>query len=497
MMPGLERADLTIAMNPAPDGSLEVRTAQQLWAVSASLAKRLERLNVGTWLLASRNPWETLVASLATWSVPGRCLRLALPPNLLPATVTRLARQVDAGVLCGKGAAISEQVCASGLPTLQLANTQEADTTDGHAWVQGALRKLLIERISPQARLTLFTSGTTGEHQAIDKTLSQLLSEAELHATSYFAHTPGAAQTRLLLSAVVPHHIFGLLFGVLVPFSAAVPFFAADVEASLFGAKAKLATDLVVVPAQLSAWQDTGPQTRAVNSNGTTQRFFCSGAPLPAAVGHALLRRGAELVELFGSTETGGIASRHNDPGGLWRPLSGLRVDEADDGRLKVRSPFLSTPAEPLLTQDRIEWLGDGFRHLGRSDDVVKVGAKRVRLSDVEAFARSLPGVHDAVAIAVPTDGTRETAVWLVAATAHAEAAVAAHSERALRAAFLEHFDGVAAPRRIRVVDALPRGDTGKMTRQSVLALFEADSQGPPTPATREATRQRDARERR
>jgi 3-hydroxymyristoyl/3-hydroxydecanoyl-(acyl carrier protein) dehydratase len=172
------------------------------------------------------------------------------------------------------------------------------------------------------------------------------------------------------------------------------------------------------------------------------------------------------LVEVWGSTETGGVATRLSDPGGLWRPFPVVSVSQNDQQHLVIRSPFAPCgPLEAYTTTDRVALEDHGFRHLGRSDGVLKVGGKRVALQDLEACARSHPQVSDVVCIALPTPGLRNQIIAMAVASLDLTVA-------ALRSHLATHFDDVVLPRKIRILARLPRTATGKLPRAEVEALF-------------------------
>jgi 3-hydroxymyristoyl/3-hydroxydecanoyl-(acyl carrier protein) dehydratase len=98
---------------------------------------------------------------------------------------------------------------------------------------------------------------------------------------------------------------------------------------------------------------------------------------------------------------------------------------------------------------------------------VIKIGGRRVDLGDVEACLRAQPGVRDARVLAVESGGARGLALW---AAVEADAGV---QREALRAALAQRFDPVSLPKRYRIVPALPRGDSGKVARSALLALFD------------------------
>jgi len=131
--------------------------------------------------------------------------------------------------------------------------------------------------------------------------------------------------------------------------------------------------------------------------------------------------------------------------------LPGVAVASDGDGRMLLHSPWLDpTLRPPVVTDDRITAVDGGFVHHGRSDDVVKVGGRRVALGDVEAKLRAVVGVDDAVAIKLPVGGGRGHAIAVGVATV-------TRTAQDIRAALVPWFDASALPRRIVCVPSLPR----------------------------------------
>jgi acyl-coenzyme A synthetase/AMP-(fatty) acid ligase/3-hydroxymyristoyl/3-hydroxydecanoyl-(acyl carrier protein) dehydratase len=207
---------------------------------------------------------------------------------------------------------------------------------------------------------------------------------------------------------------------------------------------------------------------------------------------------GEAPLEVFGSTETGGIAWRAQNqlPRDLgWTPFPGVQIGpENDENGVRVRSPFVSTtdPAEGITIGDRISWLEDGrFRLLGRADRVVKVGEKRLDLSQMESALRSHPFVEDVALLLVDQEGEARVA-GVVAPSEEGRAALASDGRiaygRSLSESLAPHWDRVSLPRLWRTVDALPENAQGKITFDALRKLFDApppfatqrfDEQGP------------------
>jgi acyl-coenzyme A synthetase/AMP-(fatty) acid ligase/3-hydroxymyristoyl/3-hydroxydecanoyl-(acyl carrier protein) dehydratase len=351
--------------------------------------------------------------------------------------------------------------------------------------------------------VTVWTSGSTGEHQRHAKTAGQLFAEALILAEHFGlagAGLGGEGAGRVRVVGTVPsHHIYGLLFTVLVPlvsggsFSRETPLHAGVVRATLIETHADV---LVSVPAHLRALRilDVGQLPPLV-------RVFSSAAPLPPDTAKLLwVRFGLSVTEVLGSTETGGIASRVSGPeigqidqadtqamqARVWAPLPHVHIAVDGSGRLLVDSPFLPPEGpRPWPTADRIELVShvshvshvgshvshvgtsSCFRHLGRIDGVVKIGGKRVSLAEIERRLLEIRGVEDAAVWVVEVGGARgsETVAMVVAPGL---------SPEHLRAELRRWLDPVVIPRRLRLVDALPREANGKLPRRRLQEAFEA-----------------------
>lgn len=306
---------------------------------------------------------------------------------------------------------------------------------------------------------TLFTSGSTGETRAWPKSASQLLGEASLQG-EVFGVGPGSR----VVGTVSPGHIYGLIFTVLLPLCRGAAFLR---ETPLHGepiarvVREHGADVLVTVPVHLRTLAALEP-----GALGSLRRVFSSAGALPREDGESFAaRHGLEAIEILGSTETGGVAYRRGAD--RFRPFPGIEVSVDGEGALLVDSPFVDASLpRPYRTADLAVLYEDGtFDHRGRSDGVVKVGGRRVSISEMEQRLARHPGVRDAAVVALPAPAGRGHQLL---------AAVVAPSCTAqeIKAALLERFEASSLPRRILQVDALPRESNGKLTRARLLRLF-------------------------
>src|SRR5690606_37527013 len=187
-------------------------------------------------------------------------------------------------------------------------------------------------------------------------------------------------------------------------------------------------------------------------------------APLSRELAAAAEARfGAPVRELFGSTETCIIASRRTALEPAWTPFTGVRLQPRPDGTL-VHAPQLATP---VALADLVE-LDDagGFVLRGRRADLLEIAGKRASLGDLTRRLLEVPGVEDGVVVQL--DERDGLGIRRIAALAVAPGIGEAEILGALRRA----VDPVFLPRRLRLVPALPRNETGKLPRAALLRLL-------------------------
>jgi acyl-coenzyme A synthetase/AMP-(fatty) acid ligase/3-hydroxymyristoyl/3-hydroxydecanoyl-(acyl carrier protein) dehydratase len=334
--------------------------------------------------------------------------------------------------------------------------------------------------------LVLFTSGSTGAPQAIPKKLFQLSREvATLEAQ--FGQLLGAAE---IIATVSHQHIYGLLFNVLWPLTAGRAIHAREYyfPQELMAVLAKRGGALVSSPAHLKrlpehpTWTMTSNRLRAV---------FSSGGPLPFEVACEANRLlGTVPIEVYGSSETGGIAWRQqlSRMDEAWTPLPGVtcRVD-LEEGVLEARSPHL--PSEDWFrTADRANLVADNrFLITGRVDRVVKIEEKRISLNAIECQLRAFRMVADARVVVLEGHRPRIAALVVPSLQGHSKLAEIGKLafNRMLRDVLCQFIEPVGIPRVWRYLDALPINPQGKTTRADLIAALDSDPARPRMPLER------------
>jgi 3-hydroxymyristoyl/3-hydroxydecanoyl-(acyl carrier protein) dehydratase len=415
--------------------------AGRVFALTQHLKMREEK----RWLLTSDDPLYFTIMLLAALHA-GK--DVVIPPNTRPGTLAALDCAFDARAFDTHFAGELRE-----LPPAQGRLT----ALDPHA-----------------ARIDLYTSGSTGDPKLVRKTLAQF--EAEVRVLeALWGNAIGSAA----IVATAPHaHIYGLLFRLLWPLSAGRVFDTVTCAHpdTLIERLAVLGEAVLVSsPAQLARL----PELVALRALEPKPRLvFSSGGPLPAASARAFFEQlGQAPIEIFGSTETGGIAWRSQQGGAdadAWTPLPGIDVARLANGALSLRSPFVGSTAY-LERDDGIDLLEDGrFRLLGRLDRIVKIEEKRLSLPEMESRLNEQAWI---VACAVlPLAERRQSIGAVLVLNAEGRQVLAAEGRRFVAQALRQHlsayFDAVLLPRRWRFPDRLPVDALGKIAQAALTELF-------------------------
>lgn len=318
-------------------------------------------------------------------------------------------------------------------------------------------------------RLMLFTSGSTGDPVAVAKTLAQLDREIETLEAAFGARLGDAG-----VAGTVSHqHIYGLLFRLLWPLSARRPLARQRLrfheELAALGDRP---VALVASPAHLKRLPETLDWVPLASA---LRVVFSSGGPLPADAALAVERLWRQApVEVFGSTETGGVAWRSGaGRAAPWQLLPGIEW-RLEGGRLALRSPHLPDVGWHLTEDLAVAAADGGFELRGRADRIVKVEERRVSLDAIERRLREAPWLADLRVLALP--GHRLLLAVVAVPSAEGAAVLAGEGRAALVARLRDglagHVDPIALPRRWRFVDALPLDAQGKAAQRRLAELF-------------------------
>jgi acyl-coenzyme A synthetase/AMP-(fatty) acid ligase len=178
-------------------------------------------------------------------------------------------------------------------------------------------------------------------------------------------------------------------------------------------------------------------------------------------------RFGCPLLEIYGCTETGQIATRRPTAGAAWQTFPGVRL-RVEGEAIWAEGGHIETPTRLNDVIEPIEASPDHFLLHGRHADLVNIAGKRTSLAYLNYQLNAIPGVQDGVFVLPPDDagaleGVRRLVALVVAPTL---------TPAALMQALRERIDPIFLPRPLLFVDALPRNAMGKLPHQLAQALL-------------------------
>lgn len=436
------------------------RTWGELRRAVRQIQGRLPSTTSQPWLLAVDSTFEFIAALLAGWQVG---LPLLISPDTQPGTLVQLQPLL--------GGCLSDRaVELPGLPVIQLGKAVGPGSQE-HG------RSVPIELPAEALALELFTSGSTGERKRVPKTFAQLDRElAALHQ-----QWGDASQGQAPATTVSHLHIYGLLFKVLWPLCRgdAVPERSFFFWEELLGQLPAGPATIISSPTHLRYLPQAA---RQIPRDWSQTRIFSSGGPLPLGTALAVMAVcGQAPVEVYGSTETGGIASRQQvgDGAVAWQPLPGVAT-RVEAGLLSVRSPWLPKVDQWVSTNDRAELSVAGFHLHGRTDRIAKIAEKRISLTEMESLLGAHPLVQEARTLILPNPAKsgREQLGAVIELNPAGVAALAEQGKAVLTAGLkrhlLPHFEAVTIPCSWRLMPALPRDAQGKVAFAALAGLFAA-----------------------
>lgn len=155
----------------------------------------------------------------------------------------------------------------------------------------------------------------------------------------------------------------------------------------------------------------------------------------------------------------------------------GYPGQSAMTARKFVPDPFGPSGSRMYLTGDLGQWNEDGSLALkGRGDQQIKLRGYRIDLGEVEAALRAVPGVQEAVVLSPLEDGVP----IITAFAAEGPACPLSGAEPAmLRSALQRRLPFYMLPSRIVVLEAIPRGRTGKPDHDALLERLSTQPQNP------------------
>jgi acyl-coenzyme A synthetase/AMP-(fatty) acid ligase len=396
-----------------------------------------------------------------------------LPPNAQVGTLSQFASQCDA---TAGSIVLTEKT--------QIPNTPNSDLTA--ITPKSYTREQFFNLFSGE--ITFYTSGSTGQAKAINKSCQQLRLEMDT-LKSEFSTLFNNANT--VVSTVSHQHIYGLLFKVLLPlllgkviinqtfeYPEHISRLLVELTPALNVNQAKSVL-LISSPAHL---QRLAIDNVLVPHAPNFSAIFSSGGLLSLVTSQALSQQmNIAPTEVYGSTETGGIAWRRgqsssNEP---WQVFPNIEPQVSLDGqRLEIFSPYVTE--QPYLTDDKIELLDSShFLLKGRIDRTVKIEEKRVNLNQIERHLVLHPWIVDARIIVINNRATnsRRILAAILVLTPDGQRCLQDKGKlflsNSLKQHLLSDIERICLPKKWRYLTEFPYNSQGKLILNDLEKLFD------------------------
>ncbi|KAF0720464.1 Aste57867_290 [Aphanomyces stellatus] len=427
-----------------------------------------------------RNQWAIWLAN-----------HIAVPLSTHSARPEHLHILMDSGAshVIGHG---SMNTSSLPIPSIDPAASAAINVTD--ADIQQHLADLSL--VATENAMLLYTSGTTGVPKGVLATHDSLLAQVEDVANAWELKSSDR-----LLHFLPLHHTHGIVNNLLAPLArgATVECLTGSSPSEIWAKlsdEANPVTVLMAVPSiymlLLEAYEqmDAAFQARA-KAGLKNLRVAISGSmacPVSILERWKELSDGQTLLERYGMTECGMALGNplHGERhiGYVGQPFPSIQA-RISTGELQVRGPTLFKEywKRPMETQK--EWTDDGwfktgdiaeynaelasYRILGRASvDIIKSAGYKISALEVEQAVLSHPDVLECAVYGVPDE------TWGQVVTAVCRTRDPAKPLSPPLADFLA--DKVAkykSPRKVHVVDAIPKNAMGKVNKKQLPALLD------------------------
>lgn len=318
-------------------------------------------------------------------------------------------------------------------------------------------QKVSMPAVAPNHLAAIvFTSGSTGRACPHGKRWGELVATTRI-AQCRFGFYPDTGIT--VVATVPPQHMYGLETSILTPLITGVsvhggrPFFPEDIRATLAAVPAPRV--LITTPTHLRVCIESGLRWPEL-------AFIISAtAPLSNTLATRVEKVfQTQLLEIYGFTEAGSVASRRTLDGDLWHLYNTMGIDTHNQCLVAPHLP------QPVPLNDIIECHGKThFKLLGRCADLINIAGKRASLADLNARLNDIEGIVDG-AFVMPTE--REEKISRLIAFVVAPRI----SEREIMTALTQRIDPAFLPRPLYKVAHLPRNETGKLPQWALLNLL-------------------------
>jgi len=322
---------------------------------------------------------------------------------------------------------------------------------------------LNLENIPKDIAVLFFTSGTTGEPTGVLKSKENILEELAVLKTLF---SPLGIERVVVTVPLI--HIYGFLVGVMLPKVLGVDVVLKEefLPHELIDLAEDKKTLCITNPVFLKVLNKLKIEAQCPHIT-----FVSSTGKLEASIAQSLQEKiGCTIYQLFGSTETGGIAYKVNDDT-IWTALKGVKIDKVGQN-LSVQSPFISeyiledtvqSIEQPFVTTDIIKLEDNGFTLLGRESEIIKISGKRISLLEIESLLENHTEIDESLVKLSYGVASHKDEQLDIMIKSHLELSML---RQIVKTTLQENYKKINIRSTVHKVDEIPKNHMGKKLRK-------------------------------
>lgn len=322
---------------------------------------------------------------------------------------------------------------------------------------------LKSNKIDENMNINFYTSGFTGFPKLIEKTLKQFEAEA-LKIIGEF----GENLKDSIFAYSVPHyHSYGFVFDFLVPYILELKFLDNRINylETLNNFEEYKEITFITNPAFLKRIDKSSLKIKS-----KWYVFSSTGALDKETSDLCIETFNTDAIEIYGSTEGGGMAYRKKSEKDLWTRLKIVKLKVNENGSLFCSSGYTG---EGLWVHvgDVVDMKNENeFELLGREDSIVKIEGKRISVQQIDRQILQDKNFIDSYTIYCKSDKREYAASFIVLKDANANKD---NMRKYIKDYLKGYFEKIVIPKKIYFIERIPRNELGKIERKKLDEIME------------------------
>lgn len=322
---------------------------------------------------------------------------------------------------------------------------------------------LKSNKIDENMNINFYTSGFTGFPKLIEKTLKQFEAEA-LKIIGEF----GENLKDSIFAYSVPHyHSYGFVFDFLVPYILELKFLDNRINylETLNNFEEYKEITFITNPAFLKRIDKSSLKIKS-----KWYVFSSTGALDKETSDLCIETFNTDAIEIYGSTEGGGMAYRKKSEKDLWTRLKIVKLKVNENGSLFCSSGYTGEGFW-VHVGDVVDMKNENeFELLGREDSIVKIEGKRISVQQIDRQILQDKNFIDSYTIYCKSDKREYAASFIVLKDANANKD---NMRKYIKDYLKGYFEKIVIPKKIYFIERIPRNELGKIERKKLDEIME------------------------